>query len=130
MQVCTCLGLLFTTFPVRSACLCAIAITAFALWKHIVVACTLLGQQTITATLCIICFVRLVPSVLTTINSALAARAYRAKRIMASKHTWTGFWNILRRSAAWKLLVLWRCPSPRSASSLLVAEMHLPYKLT
>ncbi len=61
----TCLGLLFISFPVRSACLCAIAITV-TLWNHIPAACNYLGQQTITVTLCI---VRLVPSFLTSVST-------------------------------------------------------------
>lgn len=100
LLVSTSLGLLFATFPVRSTCLCASAILAFAVWKHTFAAFNYLGQQTTTATLCIVRFMRLVSSVLTSVSSALAAAASRAKRIIASKHTWTGVLNIISCSAA------------------------------
>ena len=136
LLVCTSLGLLFTNFPVRSACLCTTAITGFALWSHIVAACTLLGQQTITVTLCFIHCVRFVPSVLTAVSSALAAATSRAKRIIASKHTWTVVLNILRRSAACSLKAIGAVAlsvikvSKQFASCNSQAEMHLLYKLT
>ena len=133
LLICTCLGFLFTTFPARSACLCAIAITAFALRNHILAACNHLGQQTITATLYTVRYVRFLPAVLITVNSALAAAASRAKRIMAFKHKWTGFLIILRRSAAGSLkavgaLVLSVIKvSKQFASCDRQEEMHLPY---
>ena len=103
LLLCTFLGLLFTDFPVRGACLCTIAIAAFVLLNHILVACNYLGQQTITAILRIVHIVRLVPSVLASVSSALTTAAAWAKRINAPKHTWTGMVNILRRNAAGSL---------------------------
>jgi uncharacterized membrane protein YhaH (DUF805 family) len=74
------------------------ATTGFALWNHIVAACNYLGQQTISATLCIVYCVHFVPSLLAYVGSALPAAAFGGKRIIASKHTWAV--SMLRRSTA------------------------------
>ncbi len=97
----TFLGLLFTNFPVRSACLCTIAIPAFAPWNHILAACIYLGLQTITVTVCFVYCVHFVPSLLARVGNALAAAAVRGKRIIASAYTWAV--SILRCSAAGSL---------------------------
>ncbi len=132
LLISTSLGLLFINFPVRSAslCACASAITAFVLWNHILAACDYLGQQTIAVTLCI---VRFVPSALTSVSSALAAAASRAKRINSIKHTWTGVLSIVRRSAAGSLKAVGAVVlsvikvSKQFASCHSQEEMHLLY---